>query len=363
MCYTNFIRDKLPIYYRAVQFTRLGGNCMNVKIHLHNEYVLEGDNMVTLNEELINSISQFVNDLIESFVASEKDFVLDQLKHIYVPNDYVRELYDFQKANGLAEGHTKNDLSEGQAMVINYENDLGQYEAAIFVKAEFMLGLYNYEALKKEFPEESMMVLNTFYHELCHINDDYQTQELFRKDEIFKLSILPRNLFLISIGMWKEYYAYRKAAERFPYGDLMINHFQETYKWAHNAVADLQDKFHNDQDMDDFMYNFTDTMRYFLRVMISVIGNIQGFTSDINIQNELYDRTLDGIPNGGIHKIFHMLVEEMDCLFKEYPSWNSLERFEVINNIIMECFEVFGVYPSEVNNDEMYVGINFISKL
>lgn len=157
-----------------------------------------------------------VNDLIENFVASEKNFVLDQLKHIYVPNDYVEELYDFQKAKGLKEGHTKNELSEGQAMVLSYENDLGQYEAAIFVKAEFILGLYNYEALQKEHPKEAMMLLNTFFHELCHINDDYHTQELFREDEINKLSILPRNLFPISISIWKEYYAYRKAAERFP---------------------------------------------------------------------------------------------------------------------------------------------------
>ena len=128
----------------------------------------------------------------------------------------------------------------------------------------------------------------------------------------------------------------------FQYGDLMISHFQDTYKWAHNTIADLQKKFDSDEDMDNFMYNFMDTMRYFLRVRISVIGNIQGYTSDISVRNKIFELALQGIPNDFMHNIFHMLVEEMDMLFREYPSWNSLNRLEVINDIIMECFNVFG---------------------
>jgi flagellar capping protein FliD len=50
----------------------------------------------------------------------------------------------------------------------------------------------------------------------------------------------------------------------------------------------LQKKYEQDDDMDEFMLNLTSKMRYLLRVLVSVIGNVHGYTSDVNEQEKLF---------------------------------------------------------------------------
>jgi len=107
--------------------------------------------------------------------------------------------------------------------------------------------LYTYENLKEEFKDEVTMLFNTFFHELCHINVNFHTRKIFDEDIINKCSVLPKNLYLISIIMWQEYYAYRKSTERFPHGDLMFTQLEETSEWAYKEVVKLPGKlFCND---------------------------------------------------------------------------------------------------------------------
>lgn len=334
---------------------------MEVKIHIHDEYMLANETPVINSEEQKKQISLWLQGLIKAFVASEDIFILDQLKHIYVPNDYASELYEFQTKIGLEQGHTKNEVSEGQAMVLSYKNEIGEEETSIFFRAEFIFGLYTSEALKEEFKEEVTMLFNTFFHELCHINDDYHTKEIFDNNEINSCPVIPRNLYPISIGMWKEYYAYRKSAERFPYGDLMVSHLEETSDWAYKEVVRLQKKFDEDNKMDEFMLDFTSKMRYLLRVMVSVIGNVHGYTSDVKEQERIFELALPVFPINQLKDAFNKLIPELDMLFREYPEWEKLSRMKVLNDIVLDCFNAFGVFPSEVENDQMYIGIDFIN--
>jgi len=111
-----------------------------------------------------------------------------------VNNEYVKELYAFQAEKGLETGHTKNEVSEGQAMVLFYKNNLGEEETSIFFRSEFIFGLYLAEELKDENKDNITMLFNNFFHEFCHINDDYHTRELFWC--FIKESILKNGFFL-----------------------------------------------------------------------------------------------------------------------------------------------------------------------
>ncbi|UDW08391.1 hypothetical protein FHP23_010540 [Bacillus cereus] len=333
---------------------------MNVNIHIHDLYMLAGENLMNVSEEQKIQISLWVNEIIKAFVESEDNFVLDELKHIYVTNEYVKELYAFQAEKGLETGHTKNEVSEGQAMVLSYKNNLGEEETSIFFRPEFIFGLYLAEELKDENKDNITMMFNIFYHELCHINDDYHTKRLFIKDEINELSVIPRNLYPISIGMWKEYYAYRKSAERYPYGDLMFSHLEETTEWAYKEVVKLQERYKKDDNMNEFMPNFTMIMQYLLRVMVSVIGNVQGYTSNKNNQDKYFELALTSFFDQKLSYVFNKLIQELNMLFCEYPNWTDLSRIKVLNDIVLDCFNVFGVFPTEAENNQMYVGITFI---
>lgn len=333
---------------------------MNINIHIQDEYMLAAENQLKISEDQKKEISLWLNGLINAFVENEDEFVLDELKHIYVANDYVKELYDFQTEKGMEQGHTKNEVSEGHVMVLYYKNDFDEEETSIFFRAELIFGLYNSEALKEKLKDEVTMLFNIFFHELCHVNDDYHTKKVFDNDVINKCTVMPRNLYLISIGMWKEYYAYRKSAERFSYGDLMFSHLEETSEWAYKEIVRLQEKYAQDNNMDEFMLNFTTKMRYLLRVMVSVIGNVHGYTSNINERDKLFKLALQIFPNEKLKDAFNKLIQELDMLFHEYPDWKELSRIEILNTIVLEFLNAFGVFPSEVGNDQMYVGINYI---
>ncbi|GAB6432504.1 hypothetical protein bcgnr5372_48520 [Bacillus luti] len=330
---------------------------MKVNIHIHDLYRFAGKDLVNVREEQKIQISLWVNEMIKTFVESEDNFVLNELKHIYVTNEYVKELYAFQSEKGLEIGHTKNEVSEGQAMVLSYKNNLGKEETAIFFRAEFIFGLYLAEELEEEHKENIIMLFNIFFHELCHINDDYHTKELFSHNKINELPVIPRNLYPISIGMWKEYYAYRKSSERYPYGDLMYSHLEETAEWAYKEVVKLQEKYKKDDNMNEFMPNFTTIMNYLLRVMVSVIGNVQGYISNENKRDKHFELALTFFSDQKLKCVFNRLTKEFDMLFFEYPDWKDLSRIEVLNDIVLDLFNVFGVFPTEVENDQMYVGL------
>lgn len=335
---------------------------MEVDIHFHDNYLLAGENPLNCSEDQKREINLWLLGLISTLVDSEENFVLDKLKHIFVTNDYAQELYDFQKEKGLKQGHTKNEVGEGQAMTLSYKNELGNEESVIFFKAEFIFGLYTSEQLKETLPENDIkMLFNIFFHELCHINDDYHMKELFDIDVINNCTVLPRNLYPISIYMWREYYAYRKSAEKFPYGDLMLSHLKETSEWVYKQIVNLHEKYQENGDLDGFLIDFTSKIRYLLRVMVSVIGNVHGYTSDIYDQKELFEVATQKLSNIKIRDSFFELITELNLLFEEYPFWGDLARIDILNSIVLNCFRAFGVSPSEVENDQMYVGIDFIN--
>lgn len=330
-----------------------------MEIHIHDHYTLEGDNEVSFDEVTKNSIKDWLKSLIQAFIDDEENFVLDDLKHIYVAKDYVGELYAFQEEKGLEQGHTKNEISEGQAMVINYKNEEGLEEASIFFRAEFILGLYTSSNFGEEFKDEIAMLYNTFFHELCHINDDYQTREIITNEDINKCSIIPRNLYPISFHMWKEYYAYRKSAIRYPYGDLQINHLRESLDWILDEVSKLKEKFKKDDDMNSFMYEFTIKTRYLLRVFVSVIGNIQGYSRDNKeVEEKAFKIVLDLFPEELFANLFDRLIVELNNLFDKYPKWSGLNELDGLNELVLECFNNLGVFPTEIDkDDQMYIGI------
>jgi hypothetical protein len=332
---------------------------MDIKIHIHDHYVLEGGHEFKNEEALKESIKNWLINLIQAFINDEDNFVLDDLKHIYVANEYVKELYAFQAEKDLPQGHTNNDLGEGHAMVLHYENDAAEEEAAIFFRAEFIFGLYTSCSFGDELKSEVTMLFNTFFHELSHINDEYHTRKVISIKDIDECSILPRNLYPISLGMWKEYYAYRKAAIRFPYGDLQISHLFDTLNWILEEVSKLKTKFKEDNDMDNFMLQFTSKMGYLLRVVVSVIGNVQGYSTEQDDQEETFKIVSESFPNGILSEVFTGLIKELDKLYEKYPSWSGINEIDELNNLVLECFNEFGVFPSEIDSDDqMYIGID-----
>jgi hypothetical protein len=333
-----------------------------MEIHLHNEYTLEGGHHIRYSEEDLAGIRKGLENFISTLVEQEEDFNISDLKNIYIPNDYVKELYEFQKNKGLSEGHTKNELAEGMGMTLSYKNENFEIEAAIFLRAELFFGLFvPDEAYSEEVRDGKLMLLNTFFHELAHINEDYHTRKIISDVDLEKYSILPKNIYPISLGIWKEYYAYRKASERFPYGDLQIQHLGETFDWIYEETNKLKLKFDEDNDMDSFLIDFTSKIRYFLRVLVSVIGNIHGYSKEEDIQKRIYDLSVKVFPNEELIDLYKDLYEEMDSLFKQYPKWRGIEELTRLNEHVLKEFNALGVYPQEIEqNTQIYVGIDYI---
>jgi hypothetical protein len=329
---------------------------MDFKIHIHDVYNLEGGDVLSFNAETKDNISKWLKEYVQALVDAEDNFVIDKFKHLFVANNYAEELFEFQKEKGLNQGYTKNEIAEGFAMALSYKNHDGVEERAIFYKAEIIFGMYyKNDNTDAELRDNKWMPFNIFFHELCHINDDYQIKKHIDLDEVKKYSVIPRYVYPISFSLWQEYYAYRKSAERFPYGDLMISHLEEAEEWAFNEVVKLTKKYREDNNTSECMMKFTNIMEYLLRVMVSVAGNVYGYQAETNNRQELFDFVLDELKYEGIKTIFNRLAKELDKLFIEYPTWNGLSRLGILSDIVLDCFNAFGVYPSEVENDQMYI--------
>ncbi|GGF24295.1 hypothetical protein GCM10010954_23970 [Halobacillus andaensis] len=329
-----------------------------MEIHLHDNYNL-GENEIALNKDIKDEISDFFIKYIQNLTQTEKNFDLSLLKHIYVPNDYTTELYEFQRAQGLREGHTKNEKAEGQAMVLTYdvENDK---KLAIFIRAEMFFGVFtSLTSVSNEFPDETAMCLNVFYHELVHVSDDFVLDKVIDFKSIQNNGILNSTLTIESLKVWQEYYAYRKAAQRYPYGDIQSSHLKEISDWIIDETESLKEQFQVDNDMEKFMEYFTYKTRYFLRVLVSVVGNIQG----LNISQERKGEMLDLIKEKAINSKFASLIDELDRimneLFNSYPQkWRGNHVLNDLIKFISDFWNKLDVYPSEISDSEVYVGID-----
>jgi len=329
---------------------------VKMEIFLHDIYEIE-EQEIKLDDELKNGIRRLLKDIVSVFAESEQ-LHLENLRKFYVPRDYKKELYRFQEDNNLLVGHTQNELAEGYAMVLNYMNEVGERKQAIFIHSTLILGMYS-NLIDMDVPKElNQFFCNILLHELCHVSDDFYLHKIIDFESINDLNLLERTLYTETISMWQEYYAYRKSASRFAYGDFQVSHLEEVNSWYLDNVKELKGKFYKDNKMDEFFPSFVIKSRYFIRVIISVIGNIHGAPMECKDRVYLLNIVSKQCLDEKFRNTFFNISEKMESLYIKYPKWQNKSEIEGFNSVLLDLWNSVGVFPQYTESTEMFVGIN-----
>ncbi|AZV45681.1 hypothetical protein BAOM_p028 (plasmid) [Peribacillus asahii] len=314
---------------------------MDLHVHLHDRYILREEEQIIdeqtktqIHEALISFISQLV-DIGE--------LLIENLKHIYVTNNYTEELEAFQTKHGLNVGHTKNEIGEGFAMTLSYINEDAGEEQAIFLRAEVLFGLFN-----EEVQEGNRLSKNLLYHELAHVSDHLHQKRMFDKNEFRDLDLLPAILYDLSLHIWQEYYAYRKAATLFPSSDFQLDSFGETLDWFYDRSKQYIKNCNGDYDY--LMKNMYGDAGYLFRTAASIHGNLQGFQIDDLRKQEMLGSIITIFANNYWVDIFEELGIELINLYNTYPRWQGYEQLEKLNQIVIKTFNRLGVFPQEAGS-------------
>lgn len=327
-----------------------------MEIVLHDTYEIE-EQEINLDDEMKNGVEKFLIDVVTVFAESEQ-LNLKNLMKFHVPRDYKEELYKFQKDNNLLVGHTKNELAEGYAMVLHYMNELEIREHAVFVHPTLILGIYSNLINGDIKKEENQFFYNILLHELCHVSDDFYLHKMIDFESISNLNLLERTLYTEAISVWQEYYAYRKSASRFPYGDFQISHLGDVNSWYLENVKELKEKFYKDNKMDEFFPNFIVKSRNFIRVLISVIGNIHGAPMEYKDRVNLLELVSEKCLDEKFQESFFNISEIMESLYNKYPNWQNKSEIKIFNSALLDVWNSVGVFPQYTESTEMFVGIN-----
>lgn len=281
------------------------------------------------------------------------------LREIYFPNDYTNELLTFQKENKLIEGHTQNDVAIGFAITLPIITEDNEKNIVIFYRPEILIGIIGVLMVDgnafDEAKDEFFMVLNTLYHEFCHVNDHYHQKSMLDFSETNQMDILNKMVFSTSLSTWEEYYAYRMTSRRYPLPNLDKEHLMESLEWLSKRTIELKEKFITDKDMDYFWVNFYNDSFYVLRTAAGLYG------TTIELPFDECEKTMEEInimlQDTYFAQTFSELGEQLTILYDNYPNWNGFNSLLPINKVVINFWNSCNVYPEDIGGNRLWVGI------
>lgn len=309
-----------------------------MEIHLNTKIFSEED-----KEELLVQIQELV-------VHISKELDISTLSKIIVPDDFTKELIDFQTKYGTLErGHTKEDGLEAVLKVVEYE-DNNSFKQAIFISQSIIAGL----------TDEGYAAKNIHYiqHELGHVHDNFITKKVMSQLKIGKedLTVLQYILSNHASIVWSEYIANRLSFETMP-DEVLIDTSSQLISQidlVQRNLEEVKEIFKKDNDAKKFMISIQERTH----LLFYFTGQLYGFLQSLkdHQKNVLLD-----IINSKINKTYYSdswykIGEALNSLYEKYPNWNDIKVFSDLNSAILQCWNSLFVFPVDCD-DQIYVHV------
>ena len=232
----------------------------------------------------INSeFKEYYEQIIRLFVESELSYLhLEKLNAIIIPDDFLKDVLDFQHGKGLANPNVTNTkYARAYGKMIYVDEEDSYYVFIDSEKAKFMVDDRMFEVffskLKEEDYEQCLIerkqAFNLLAHELAHV-------EL---ESNISIDVSAETLQEQVVSMWKqifeEYYACRRASRI--YGESsIINHNEEYLNDIENEIMNQRRRYNYRQiELDEFCKVFH---KYAIMSLIHVVSEL-GCSKEINI--------------------------------------------------------------------------------
>lgn len=309
------------------------------------------ENIDGVTSEQLLSMKESLASVIDQLSTELEIGMLDRL---VVPRDYGKAVTSFQRENNLIEGYTDNEMGYAGGVTMNYINSVDQkVKVIIFIHQTILLGLFNKENVQ--------LSLNTIQHELAHVHDYQQMLKMKKFYAEYKDSsnrILEKTLERKSMMMWQEYLAPRLAARSVPI-EFALNapYLLERIEHTKEEIEKKILKYRFDGNINHLFQEVVELVDFLLKAATTVLGNFHGFTSEKNDIIEALRKVVDKEVNETyFRETWSLLENELLTLFKDYPKWNGIEVFNKLNEITLQLWNEFGIFPKNQGSD-LYISV------
>ncbi|WP_144399901.1 hypothetical protein [Paenibacillus polymyxa] len=298
--------------------------------------------IVITSREFDDNMATAVRGAFGQMIDQLQDLNLTSLQYIIVPNDFGEELIEFQQRYQLREGYTNNEFGIAMGKVLSYFDD-GQYRNSIFLDHRVVLTLFEGDNLKQN-------AIHLIHHELCHVHDDYEKYRVFGEADLEQVFFYtPDKVSQVTYAhadlVWSEYIATRLSSSSTPkdhdrYVDSLISLIPKTKVDCEEAVL----SYRTEGDISKLFGEIQLSTSLLLKVVAYFIGYCHG--SDIDPPDEMNNLVkqhpyLDGV--------WEKLSPLLHNLYESYGSWESVEVFDDLAEIVLILWGNLGIYPENQN--------------
>lgn len=320
---------------------------------------------------LIPSIDNAMkNAIIQLADLEELHINISKLNTIHITEDYQNELFSFQQQIGHTTFVTNNEIAKGVAQVINVKTtdctteDLIGYHIfmdkcipMILLLSEYSLDTQNGIQLSDEeidqIKENKLDYLIKVRHELAHIEDLTNQENLLWIPKIYQDLSVNGQLRCQALHLWREYYACQRSIFNHN-AKILAENLNELFvnlEKAEKEICELRWKYNTQLiTLESFVKKLYDYIYTAYVYCCYSAGHL-----DIIYNNFFEDHQIDSKPSRFL-SYFPKLWKALRNLRDMYPNWSGAEIFDEIASILLATIKSFEVYPLDTP-DGIYFSI------
>ncbi len=305
--------------------------------------------------EYIHYKKDYENATTDLISQLSKDLNVELLESFIVPNDFGKELTEFQLLNGLTVEYTNDDTGRAFGKTLSYVNN-GKHCITVFIDKSILFHAFSDNS------ETSKLAIHLIHHELCHVHDDIIRARLFGVDYIMKeRGDFNEVLKIHANAIWAEFIATKLSISSIYVGyDMNIGYLFQIIDLEKDKCEQYIDEYRVSNDIDTLLNRIELSSFYVLRLACIVYGNLIGISEilDENSYEEMKKSIDDKIAETYIKDIWIELGRILSVMNNEYPDWNGEVHIENLSKIVLMTWNEMGIFPLETE-EGIYIEVPY----
>jgi hypothetical protein len=297
---------------------------------------------ITFSQSDLIRFERFLINLISNI---ESKLGISEEYKVIIPDDYKKDLIQFQKEKSLHEGFTDNEFGTGFGITLTYYEN-GYMKVVAFI-SKFML----FHAFGED-SELKPAGINAISHELAHVKDHLTMQNFYDcVENKYAYNNIDDIATSYSSGIWREYFASRLSmslyTKDYP-SDLYtseIEHLAECISKVNSRASSYIDSHRADNDDAKLVCSILKDMSSVLKMYARLLGNIFFFKGE-RVDKE-FDFIIDKIEVTFFKGILITLRTQLDLLYCEYPCFSKY-TFCDLNNVFHKYIHNYGLSLEQI---------------
>lgn len=316
-----------------------------MNIYLKDNYKV-GERNFNISDTVNHGLEIIFEEMLKHLSCQKLSDILD----IYIPQDYMEEISEFQKENGM---NIENTNEEGHRAFGRMMKCNNRY--VIFYDINIILPiLLEYQIDNDKISDETEFLLSIVEHELIHAVDDYLNKNIYKTYERSESSKDYNKMFINeAYNDFKEYIAFRAGHfnnTKCTFDD--IETFCNEVQVIEEEFKKIRDDYKYNNNLNFVVININKKILYLLLRLSHILGKINSKEENKDGLNKILSECC-----GNITYFTNKMSECVEKIYCKYPNLNE-DDFVDLKNIIIEYVESFGIYFENVE-EGIYISIPF----